>query len=137
MLEDESDYLQIGQSDESNFHTFETTAPQPTSWTDFPTKEEPDKYFKYASFDIVLNQDVVVWSRQTYSTLDFLGDLGGLFDALKLIGESTIAPFSEFALKVTMMISLFKPKGSVDYRDGDNSDASGKKRIAAGKSKLC
>ena len=64
-----------------------------------------------------------------------MGDLGGLFDALKLIGESTIAPFSEFALKVTMMISLFKPKGSLDYRNDDNADACEKKRIATGKSK--
>ena len=47
------------------------------------------------------------WNRQTYSVLDFLGDLGGLLDALRLIGEAFIAPFSQFALKVTLMASVF------------------------------
>ena len=39
--------------------------------------------------------------------LDYLGDLGGLLDALRLIGEAIISPFSEFTLKVTLMVSLF------------------------------
>ena len=59
-----------------------------------------------------ISQDVVLWQRQTYSVLDFLGDLGGLFDALRVIGGASIAPFSKFIMQVTLMVSLFKPKGS-------------------------
>ena len=54
--------------------------------------------------------------------LDYLGDLGGLFDALKLIGEVSIAPFSEFALKVTLMVTLFKPKGARLADDEEEHD---------------
>jgi len=39
--------------------------------------------------------------------LDFLGDLGGLFDALKLICGVLVAPFSAFALKMSLMTGLF------------------------------
>ena len=83
----------------------------------------------------MLSPDVIVWNRQTYSTLDFLGDLGGLFDALKLIGEAVIAPFSEFALKVTMMISLFRPKGSFHIPVEDHTDDQRKKSFDEGRGK--
>ena len=36
----------------------------------------------------------MLWQRQTYSGLDFLGDLGGLFDALKLLCEAFVGPFA-------------------------------------------
>ena len=33
----------------------------------------------------------MVYSRSIYNALDFLGDVGGLFDALKLIGAGLIS----------------------------------------------
>ena len=109
ILEDESAMLQYGQQDEKSFHTFTLDSPQPSSWTNFPTKEEPENYFKYASFDIDLCQDIIKWNRQTYSVLDFLGDIGGLFEALQYMGTAVVAPFSSFALKVSLMVGLFTP----------------------------
>ena len=50
----------------------------------------------------------MVWQRQIYSTLDFLGDLGGLFDALRFIGEMIVSPFKDYAVKVILMVSLFR-----------------------------
>ena len=70
--------------------------------------EEPYNTFKYASFEIELNQDGVIWQRSTYSALDFLGDLGGLFDALRFIGETILSPFTHYALKVFLMANLFR-----------------------------
>ena len=32
--------------------------------------------------------------RQTYSALEWLGDIGGLFDMLKLLGYMLVIPFS-------------------------------------------
>ena len=49
---------------------------------------------------------MIFWSRQTYSSLDFLGDLGGLYDALRLIAQTIVAPFSTFALKAFVTKSL-------------------------------
>ena len=57
-LEDETGYLQLGQSQERTFHTFELETPQSTSWVKFPTRENPSNKFKYASFDLYLSQDV-------------------------------------------------------------------------------
>ena len=48
-----------------------------------------------------------MYSRQTYSLLDFLGDLGGLFDALRLIASAIVIPFSALALKLSILSSLF------------------------------
>ena len=51
----------------------------------------------------------MLWQRQTYGALDFLGDLGGLFDALKLLCEAFVGPFASFALRVALMASFFAP----------------------------
>ena len=51
----------------------------------------------------------MIWNRQTYSVLDFLGDIGGLFEALQYMGTAIVAPFSSFTLKVSLMVSLFRP----------------------------
>ena len=66
---------------------------------------------RYADIKITLNDKIWIHSRQTYSVLDFLGDLGGLFDALKTIAAAMISPFSALALKVSILTSLFiRPK---------------------------
>ena len=61
----------------------------------------------YASIQITLDEEISKYSRQTYSLLDFLGDLGGLFDALRLIAAALVSPFSTLALKVSILSSLF------------------------------
>ena len=50
VLQDETDFLQIGQSDLSKFYS-ESDAPGggPTSWNQFPTAENPLARYKYAS----------------------------------------------------------------------------------------
>ena len=48
--------------------------------------------------EINFSPDTAIINRQTYSLLDWLGDLGGLFDALYLIGYALIAPLANFAL---------------------------------------
>ena len=39
--------------------------------------------------------------------LDLLGDAGGLFDALKLIGGGLIHPVAQFNLAVTLLVQNF------------------------------
>ena len=51
-------------------------------------------------------------TRQTYSFLDWLGDMGGLFDALYLLGMIILAPISKFALKTELLSSMFRYRGS-------------------------
>ena len=40
--------------------------------------------------------------RQTYSILDWLGDVGGLLDGLKIIGSLLIAPIASFTMRVEL-----------------------------------
>jgi len=45
--------------------------------------------------------------RQTYSMLEWLGDIGGLFDALYIIGSVFVAPLTGFALKTALLANVF------------------------------
>ena len=62
---------------------------------------------QYASLNFHFDREMQVWNRQTYSVLDFLGDLGGLYDALRLICSILVVPISAISLKVSIMTSLF------------------------------
>ena len=45
--------------------------------------EGRDQYSVYDQFYFEMNTDVSIHSRSIYSSLDFLGDIGGLSDALQ------------------------------------------------------
>ena len=97
-LQDESSYLQYGQATDYEFYSYNLPPPKPSSWSDYPTRENPLGIFKYGSMEIGLSQDLTSWNRQTYSILDFIGDLGGLLDGLKYACLLVLAPFSTFNL---------------------------------------
>ena len=46
-----------------------------------------------------MSLDVMNWNRQTYSLLDWLGDLGGLLDILLHIGHVMMLPIASFTLR--------------------------------------
>jgi len=69
----------------------------------WPTKEKPDVKYKTVSAFITLTMDQNIIERQTYSLLEWLGDVGGLFDGLCLIGGLIIAPLGAFALKTELL----------------------------------
>ena len=58
----------------------------------------PD-YYKFFSLEVNLNEDLKQIDRETYSMLDWLGDIGGLIEALKVFGEVIISSMSMFAFK--------------------------------------
>jgi len=45
---------------------------------------------------LLFSQDLEIIDRQTYSSLELLGDVGGLFDALETIGFFLSGPISTF-----------------------------------------
>ena len=47
--------------------------------------EEPNGSYKFGSLEIVANSSTTILSRQTYSILEWLGDVGGLNDSLYII----------------------------------------------------
>ena len=54
--------------------------PEPSAWTEFP-----DKY-KFIGVEILMDFSLKSINRSTYSVLDYLGDIGGFIDLLKLLG---------------------------------------------------
>ena len=58
--------------------------PQVSSWRD-DLSEKPDGRYKFISAEVNFNMDLSAYNRQTYSLLDWLGDIGGLMDALYVI----------------------------------------------------
>ena len=74
----------------------------------FPTPEEPLNEFKFASYDIYLGRNLVKINRQTYSSLEFLGDVGGLYDGLRYGFQLLVTPFTSFTLSISLLTNLFK-----------------------------
>jgi len=87
-------------------------SPLPSAWINYPTKENPSTKYKFISVEFTASPHITRWQRQTYSLLDWLGDLGGLFDALFYFVKMLMFPFSQFTLKSTMLLSLFRLKES-------------------------
>ena len=58
---------------------------EPSAWNDYPTR------YKFIGVEILLNFDLNAYSRNTYSLLQWFGDLGGLEQALKLIGSLLVS----------------------------------------------
>lgn len=67
----------------------------------------------------------MIINRETYSLLDWLGDLGGLFDALFLIFSLIVAPVASFSMRATLLSKFFrfKPLEEKIKRSESQSDA--------------
>lgn len=87
------------------FNKFTFEQPQPSVHYKWPTKEDQSLY-KINGFWLELGQSYTNIERQTYSILELVGDAGGLFDGLRLIGHFFMAPFAAFTMK-TRLLSLF------------------------------
>ena len=63
--------------------------------------------YKFTSIWIEFEQNKVIIERSTYSFLDWLGDIGGLFDALKYLAGFTLLPIANFNLHSFIITSIF------------------------------
>ena len=88
----------------------------PSAWNEYPTDENPSKRFKFFSAEFTFKKDLKVINRVTYSTMDWLGDCGGLIDALIIIGQIIANPFAVIALKskLAWLLVRYHPKPDND-----------------------
>lgn len=68
--------------------------PKPSSWTNFPTPENPSLQYKFIGLDFTFSPNVIDINRTTYGFLDWLGDTGGLIDGLFLLADFFVSPIS-------------------------------------------
>ena len=85
------------------------TYDEPAQSTDreWPTKAEPTNFYKFASFWIERGSRATTIERQTYSALEWLGDIGGLYDGLLIIGHALAGPFALLTLKAKLLSWVF------------------------------
>lgn len=107
--------MQLGQRKVTDFITVKNDlTPNSSSWTDFPTAENPNGQYKYVSVSFENDKHLRLITRSTYSFLDWLGDIGGLNDALVLIAQTLLAPASTFALQAKLLSTIFR------FRESEN-----------------
>ena len=112
--------MQVGNSDDRYFTSFvNNITPLFSSWSNYPTTLNPLSLYKFSSLEINLSRDLRVINRQTYSILDFLGDCGGLLDALKLLGELFANPVAlyMFRTKIASLIVHILPSATSDRNE--------------------
>lgn len=98
--------MQLGQQNEEDFDRIDFLASEQSTYSMWPTKEKHSRY-KFNSFWIELNPSLTTIERQTYSSLDLVGDVGGLVDGLSLICSFLIAPIATYAMKVEILETAF------------------------------
>ena len=107
ILEDETGYMQFGFGQTTEYFTYSKNFPESSAWIDHPSKNATGLY-KFVGIEVNLNQQKLIMTRQTYDFLTYLGDIGGLTDALHLLGKFLISPFSSFSLQSVLLGSLFR-----------------------------
>ena len=101
-LTDEVAYFQLGQQRSAKFTTLGFFATASTSFNVWPTKQDP-KTYKFNSYWFELGQTKKITERTTYSMLQWIGDVGGLFDGLKLTAQFIIGPIAAFTLNSQLL----------------------------------
>ena len=89
---------------ETDFFDYKITKPEISAWTNYP------KFYKFTSLQLLISYDQVITERETYDMLEYLGDLGGLMEALLLIGHFIMAPILAYSVKNQLATLIFKQK---------------------------
>ena len=100
--------MQYGLYDETQFWQFRLSDDKPSAWINFPDANNTSARYKYLSSEFKVSIDRQNFSRETYSFLDWLGDLGGLIDALIIVTNYIVAPFAGYRLQAALTSSLFR-----------------------------
>ena len=72
----------------------------------WPTRDNPTM-FKINSFWIEHDASLTTIARHTYSIMDWIGDVGGLLDGLRLVGGVIVAPIAAFSYRVELISAAF------------------------------
>lgn len=92
------DYLQLGQSTTTEFEKINFDKDFSGAYDIWPTQDDPN-FYNIAQFYFELSSEKIMIERETYSALEWLGDVGGLVDGLRLIANIIIGPIASLAIK--------------------------------------
>ena len=72
--------------------------PQKSNFDAWPTRANPEAHYKIVGLFTELSQSLITTERKTYSSLEWLGDIGGLHDGLLLLAPFFFSPIATLAL---------------------------------------
>ena len=104
---DDTEIFQPGFIDEVENEKFTCHESQPSAADEQPTKEKHDTLFKITSYWIEFDPRLTETKRQTYSLLDLLGDIEGLFDGLVLFCGILVRPIAVYNVKSKILGHTF------------------------------
>ena len=110
-LKDEVQLVQLGQSSKKKFIDISNSPIAISKWDEWPDKDSTytsEKLYKFNSVTLNLNLEINTFERQTYSLLELISDIGGLFDGLCLILAKIIAPIAALALQSELLTNIFR-----------------------------
>ena len=71
----------------------------------------------FNGFEIAYSREHWFLKRKNYLVLDLLGDMGGFFDAIYLIGYVLIQPVATYLLDSKLLSKLFRFRHSNEFDD--------------------
>ena len=105
--------FQMGQSTKDTFYELHMQQQLASAWTD-DLELNPRGEYKFASVEIHQENSISKINRQTYSLLEWLGDIGGLLDAMLFIAQLALWPVYNFNVTNHLMKRLFRKRPSFD-----------------------
>lgn len=112
VLYDEIDILQYGQNQREDFLQMSFGFPEPSSKTIWPTKKDPSKLYKLASIWLEQGLSERIVERSTYSFLDWVGNVGGLFNGLRISFSLLLTPITAYSLRSVLLDQVYSSKDS-------------------------
>jgi len=104
-------FVQGIETEYTFWHLESTKPPQSSSLIYYPES------YKITGLEILVSYDVIRINRETYSLLQFMGDVGGLYDALFYLCLILLSNFNEVSLFSTMMPQLFVKDTKSEFKE--------------------
>jgi hypothetical protein len=105
--------IQVGQSEKDTFYELLMQQQLASAWND---DLDIDPRGDYTFGRVIIDQENSIYkiNRQTYNLLEWLGDIGGLLDAMLFIAQLALWPFYNFNVSSYLTERLFRKKSSSD-----------------------
>ena len=100
-----------------DFYTVELGNPLSSSYSKWPTKIDNNGRYNVTSAEIFFSNSLRVTERHTYDTLEWLGDIGGLFGMLHFLGAVILSPLIAFSLEVELLTQAFHFMPSASFAE--------------------
>ena len=108
-MQDETAYLQYGQeSEDSTFSTLSIEPPQASSYKFWPTRENQENDYKFASIFLEMDTEKLIIERSTYALLDWVGDVGGLMDGIYIFTGVLLGGLVSIGVKAKLHNLIFR-----------------------------